>query len=324
MMKMMARLFVMLLGSALSNVLASNTPVFKDNSADFLEVGYSKGRGGERVTEISVSVDIGKLFEDGVEVDADDISLEIKTGKECWRKVGDSPMRRGKQKRMWRVKIIPCKEYSIRLGVARDDCVEYLEYPNTVGPATAVEISKSHYRPKTPGNVVVTPITDDSVLVSWAESDCAESYDLWYEADSGLDLGNITVSAGVGEVTIAGLENCTEYTLYMVSLLGEEFSNDVEVEFTTCLENDTKQPDTLVTEETDYSTCEKVDEGCKFFTTQFDELENEELFLMEENLEKDVSSNETHFDAQTGHLNSSSHLLSNIFMLLSIGLALVQ
>merc|ERR1712173_76537 len=128
----------------------------------------------------------------------------------------------------------------------------------------------------------------------------------------------MTVSAGVGEVNIAGLENCTEYTLYIVSLLGEEFSNDAEVDFATCQENNTTIADTQVREDTVFSSCKQVDEECRFFATKLDELESEELFLMEEDVEKDLSSNHTLFDAQTGLLNISSHLFSNIFLLLSI------
>merc|ERR1719320_1728425 len=96
------------------------------------------------------------------------------------------------------------------------------------------EIANSHFRPSTPDNLAIAQVTDDSVIVSWTPSLCAESYELWYESDQGDDSGNITVSAGFGSVTIRELQTCTDYTVYVTALVGDEFSESGEGEFTTC------------------------------------------------------------------------------------------
>jgi hypothetical protein len=207
---------------------------FKKNASDFIDVGFNKGRTGTRLAEIAVKIRPGEMFEGGESVSVEDLVLEVKSGEDCWSRVEDRPVKRGKDKHMWRVKVVPCKKHQVRLGIRREDCVEYLEYPDTVGPATAEEIANSHFRPARPEHVVITPLAEDSVAVSWIPSPCAESYELWYESDQGEDSGNITVSAGFGSVTVRELQHCTDYTVYVTALVGEEFSDAGEGEFTTC------------------------------------------------------------------------------------------
>jgi hypothetical protein len=320
----MMRWFLFLLASALYAIAASDmkvAPLFKENASEFVEVGFSEGRTGKRVTELSVSVKISDIFENNDAVDVDDLNLEIKTDNECWTRVGGTPVRRGRERRMWRLKVVPCKSHSIRIGLRRAGCVEYLEYPGTIGPATATEIANSHYRPKIPGNIVITPISNESVTVSWHESECSESYDLWYESDSGLDLGNMTIPAGVGSVTIAGLETCTEYTAYIVATRGDEFSDEGRADFTTCFTNTTDILDTIGTEVKNNYFCKQVDDECEF-AVKIEELENEELFMIKE---EEVASlvNETQSNAQIGHSSISTCLRTNILSLSIISFVLL-
>ena len=229
-MQYILRTIILLL--SLFHTESANT--FKENASDYIDVGFNKGRTGTRLAEIAVKFRPGKMFEDGENVEIENIVLEVKSGESCWTKVEERPVKRGKDKFMWRVKVVPCKQYFIRIGVIKDDCIEYIKYPAPVGPATPEEIANSHFRPSTPDNVAIAQVTDDSVIVSWTPSLCAESYELWYESDQGDDSGNITVSAGFGSVTIRELQTCTDYTVYVTALVGDEFSESGEGEFTTC------------------------------------------------------------------------------------------
>jgi len=319
----MLTVLVAVLALAVNANLVKCVPQFKENAAEFMEVGFNKGRTGTRVTELAVTVRINEMFEDGEDVDVDNLSLEVKTADGCWTRVADGPVRRGREKQMWRVKVIPCKEHSIRIGIKRDDCVDYFEHPETVGPAPVNEIVNSHFRPNTPENIVITPITADSVLVSWSQSECAESYDLWYESGSALDLGNMTIPAGAGSVTILGLENCTEYTVKVVAILGDEFSTEGEADFTTCIANYTEIPSIGTTKDADDVSCIEIDTRCQL-SKEMEDLSNEGLMMVDED-DIDVISavNKTIFDSQKGKSNSNyplftSCLISIIMIILSV------
>eukprot|EP00091_Calanus_sinicus_P017914 TRINITY_DN3909_c0_g2_i3.p1 TRINITY_DN3909_c0_g2~~TRINITY_DN3909_c0_g2_i3.p1 ORF type:complete len:232 (-),score=52.11 TRINITY_DN3909_c0_g2_i3:189-884(-) len=179
------------------------------------------------------------MFEGGEDVDIGALRLEVKAEDGCWKSIEEKPLRRGKDKQMWRVKVVPCKEHYVRLGLARDGCFDYLQHPESIGPASTEEIANSHFRPSTPEDITITPLTSDSVDVSWTPSSCAESYELWYESHDGDDSGNMTVSAGFGSVTVSELKNCTDYTMYVTAMVGDEFSGEAEAEFTTCKLNGT-------------------------------------------------------------------------------------
>ena len=77
-------------------------PEFKKNAAEFMEVGFNKGRTGTRVTELAVTIMYEDMFEGGEDVDIEALSLEVKAGDGCWTKVNEKPVRRGREKRMWR------------------------------------------------------------------------------------------------------------------------------------------------------------------------------------------------------------------------------
>merc|ERR1711915_176657 len=189
----------------------------KENVGDFLNVGFYMGRRGMSVDKIQVKVDFEEIFEDADEVNEDLLHLEIKQEDGCWKRVNGSP--RGKESFSWKVKILPCKRHSVR-----------------VGPATIEQIAQAHYRLKSPEKLIVSPLTNDSVSVSWAKIECADSYDLWYESHDGEVKKNITVDAN-GErqhVVLEDLNNCTDYTMYVASRIGDKFSIESETDFSTC------------------------------------------------------------------------------------------
>eukprot|EP00092_Neocalanus_flemingeri_P009275 GFUD01009981.1.p1 GENE.GFUD01009981.1~~GFUD01009981.1.p1 ORF type:complete len:393 (+),score=100.14 GFUD01009981.1:275-1453(+) len=239
-------------------------PGLGKNGAEFMEVGFSQGRTGTRFTEIAVTVRPREMFEDGEDVDIEDLSLEVKAGDGCWTKVEESPVRRGKEKMMWRVKIVPCKEHLVRIGIKRDGCVEYFQYPEAVGPASTEQIANSHFRPRMPENISITQLGGDSVTVSWSPSECAESYELQY--------GNMTVSTELEVVPISGLENCTDYTLKIVALVGEKFSDEGEIDFSTCQVNYTDILDSMTTEKIDDLPCETIDKHCELSTQRLEDF----------------------------------------------------
>ena len=287
-------------------------PEFKKNAENFMTVGFKKGPTGTRVTEVSVTVMHNDIFEGGEDVAIEDLLLELKSGDGCWTKVEERPVRRGRETIMWRVKVIPCKEHIVRIGLKRARCVDYFQYPDTIGPATSEEIATSHFRPKMPQHMKIIPTSNTRVNITWRESECAESYDLWYESDSQMDLRNMTISVGVGSVEVTGLKQCTEYTIKMVALVGEEFSDEAEADFTTCQANSTDIFDTIAADQKDDTSCEFMLNKCEaprprdLVNETYIEVNNETLF--EVNLVPEAHTEQ----ASTSHSSVLSILLTQM------------
>jgi len=237
---------------------------FKQNAADFITAGFSRGRSGERVNELSITVNHRDIFENGESITTvDNLVVEVKSGVEgCWKRVEEKPARRGREKLMWRVKIVPCQAHNVRIGVRRQDCVDYFFLPKTVGPATSEQISNSHFRPSGPTGLTVTSLSETSVNLTWSQSHCAESYDIWYESlDSSSETPARNKSVSTDFAIIDGLNNCTEYALYVTATVGDEFSDEAEIEFNTCnIDGISSGPQVI----TDFdSVCGPVDKVCE-------------------------------------------------------------
>jgi len=286
--------------------LVGGVSQFKDDASKFMEVGFNKGRMGTRLAEIAVKVRPTQMFEEGEDLDVEeDLVLEVKSGDGCWTQVDESPVRRGKDKRMWRVKVVPCKEHVVRLGLKKDGCVEYLQYPESVGPATAEEIANSHFRPSTPEDIVIAALTGDSVVVSWTSSPCAESYELWYESHDEDDSGNMTVSAGFGSVTVRGLKDCTDYTMYVTAMVGDEFSNAGDAYFTTCqTSGEIHEIVAAVQPEDAANTCKQMFKECELIVPTTIEEDQSVVNVTEATFEMKSDP-----EARIGRANSSSRLV---------------
>eukprot|EP00092_Neocalanus_flemingeri_P034721 GFUD01037782.1.p1 GENE.GFUD01037782.1~~GFUD01037782.1.p1 ORF type:complete len:346 (-),score=70.82 GFUD01037782.1:132-1121(-) len=290
-------------------------PKLKKNNTEFMEVGFYKGRTDQSLTEIAVTVRHKDMLEEGKDIDVNDLSVEVKAGDGCWTQILENPLRKGKDKSMWKVKIVPCKEYLVRVGVKRDGCIEYFQYPEAVGPALKEDLASSQFKPKSPGNISVELLGTDSVTVSWSPSECAESYELWYESEDRLDKGTLTVSAGFGSVLIMGLENCGDYTLRIAARLGEIFSNEGEADFTTCRGNSRKTLDTITGEQTLDSpvsaACESIIKQCELPTPRFVNPSSSDTSLLPGEVVGVSVEPETEFEensdtkAQTGQANRS-------------------
>merc|ERR1711892_974726 len=228
------------------------------------------------------------MFEGEEDMDMDILRIEVKAEDGCWTNVEGKPVRRGKDKRMWRVKVIPCKKYFVRMGIKRDGCIEYHEHSTTVGPASSEEIANSHFRPSKPDNVGIATMTDDSVSVSWTPSECSESYELLYESHDGDDSGNITVNAGMESVTIKDLKNCTDYSVYVTAVVGEEFSDEGEADFSTCYE-DTEEgvPDKKPDDSAGF--CEPVEKECEVEEQTSTDITMLELVVLDQSQQKETA-----------------------------------
>ena len=184
-----------------------------------------------------------EMFDNGDPVDLEDLSLEVKSGDGCWKPLLEDPFIKGEAEMSWYVKTVPCKEQFIRVRINTGECVDYLQYPEAVGPASQKEME--NFKPPAPEDISIHPLGSDLVTVQWSPSECADSYELWYWSEANKDSGNLTVSAGFGSVMVVGLKTCTNYTVHIVALAGEMVSDKGVADFTTCRGKSLEIPKTI-------------------------------------------------------------------------------
>jgi len=222
-------------------ITTANSDVsFQKNAKSYFRVGYSKVGNRQKFTEMSVSYKPLKMLKiDKKEnIDYDNLKLEMKTNNGCWVEVDGDPIKRGRNELLWRLQIQPCEFQDVRLALHKETCVEYLYKNKTLGPQSIEVLKMSGYRPDPPTNLRIKSIqgkSDVSVSVSWTPSHCTQWYDLYYQALDRSDDGNMTLSSRMTkDVTIFDLNNCTDYSMRVVAMLGMEISEQIEAEFNTC------------------------------------------------------------------------------------------
>jgi len=222
-------------------ITAVNSDVtFQPNAKSYFRVGYSKVGNRQKFTEMSVSYKPHKMLkiDNNEHFDYENLKLELKINDGCWSRVDGDPIKRGRNELLWRMQIQPCEFQQVRLALHKNTCVEYLYNNKTLGPQSMETLKISGYRPDPPTNLRIKSLkgkTDVSVSVSWTPSHCTQWYDLYYQALDRSDDGNMTLSSRMtNDVTIFDLNNCTDYSMRVVAMLGMEISDQVEAEFNTC------------------------------------------------------------------------------------------
>lgn len=241
----------MLILSSMASMALSDLR-FRPEAGRLIRLEHTQGVRGPRYTEMSVSYrpqsllegDLGQVRQLGAR-----LWLEMRRDGGCWTKVSGDPIQRGSHRLLHRIEIYPCQSHEVRLALQNDDCVSYLASDKLLAAVSPQVLHSSGYRPHTPHSLEVR-LMDNVPLVSWQPVRCTSSYELWYGSlDSGeTDSGNLTLSPGMTEdVALYGLrQECSDYSLRLVAVTGEEFSNEVDVVFNTC-DNTTQTQDGDVT-----------------------------------------------------------------------------
>ena len=123
---------------------------------------------------IIVTIMPREMFDDKDLVNVNDLSLEVKSGDGCWTQLLEDPFIKGDAEMSWKMKTVPCKEQFIRVRIKRGECVDYLQYPEAVEPASQQEME--NFKPPAPEDISIHPFGSDLVTVQWSLSECADSY----------------------------------------------------------------------------------------------------------------------------------------------------
>ena len=112
----------------------------RENAADSMKVEVSKEKEASKAGYIIVTIMPREMFDDRDFVNVNDLSLEVKSGDGCWTTLLEDTFIKGEAQISWNMKTVPCKEQLIRVRIRRRECVDYLQYPEAVGPASQKEM----------------------------------------------------------------------------------------------------------------------------------------------------------------------------------------
>ena len=199
---------------SLATLVLADSRAFKSQAAENVDVSYS----ARDYTEMSVTLSPGDILaSDG------ELVLETKTGDDCWRRGTEKHRNRKTGTLIWRVAVFPCLQYSVRLVLERDDCVEELSVGG-LGPVSQDQIIQAGYRPLPPGQPSLSATEAGTVRLNFTAAPCAEHYELDYESEDG-ESGSKNFSRGMTEDIIYNMKLNTSYSLSLTSYLAQEWSS---------------------------------------------------------------------------------------------------
>jgi len=226
--------------SCLVSFTHSATPIFKDNAADYIEAGFKKmtRRGVEKedFTKIEVEAQPSLMVEDKLSIDKKRITLEIKSGDGDWKVINNSPSLRGGVYKWTEYNIEPCMNHNVRIWVhGKDESQSSFNYPHTIAAASLDDIIASGYRPNIPVGVQAGEFSGGGVEVTWAQNKCTSVYDVTYQKVTGGETFSRQVQSSKGNSIILtdGLESCSEYEVRVSAVIGDEYSDENIVTFST-------------------------------------------------------------------------------------------
>lgn len=163
------------------------------------------------------------MVEDPNCIDEDQLMIEVKVDNGDWKAEASKPVALGGGKYRWSLSSIPCKDHMIKLWVSGPAGQASLEYPEPVRAISEAELIASHYTPLAPTNLQLTNLGDNQVEMSWAPADCATAYDISYGVDvDSMQYKVVSASQGSRLILSEGLEPCTDYTVNVFSVVGED------------------------------------------------------------------------------------------------------
>ena len=203
-------------------------PSFKDDSISRVEAGFKTIRKRGKITfdyrKIEVIYSPFLMVNDPNCIEESQLNLEVKSGSGDWIAMEDTPVALGGGKYRWTIDAVPCKDHLIKFWVNGPGGQAALEYPEPILAASELDIIESKFTPEKPTGLKISHLGENSVEVSWEPADCATSYDISYGKIISGERKTKIVPASQGSHIILseGIEPCTEYSINIFSVVGEE------------------------------------------------------------------------------------------------------
>eukprot|EP00090_Calanus_glacialis_P038230 TRINITY_DN6681_c1_g1_i1.p1 TRINITY_DN6681_c1_g1~~TRINITY_DN6681_c1_g1_i1.p1 ORF type:complete len:594 (+),score=118.67 TRINITY_DN6681_c1_g1_i1:126-1907(+) len=226
--------------TVLVSFVKSKSPSFKDNAADFIQAGFkiTTRRGEEKkdYTKLEIEAQPLLMVHDSSSIDKNRVTIEVKTGDQSWEVIDTPPNMRGGVYKWTKSNIVPCVNNNVRIWVhGHDGTPISFDYPNMVNAASFDEIFASGYQPHKPENVGIGKFLGGRLDVTWTPVKCAVSYDVTYQKVMGGKAMSKQVEASHGNSIsiIDGLDTCSEYEIRVTAVIGDEYSEENIVTFST-------------------------------------------------------------------------------------------
>jgi len=207
--------------------------LFREDAGDKMTVEFSsavrRGKTNYDYTKLEVEASLQEMLDSHHSIDRDSVRLEFKSQESDWQVLDEKPRMKGGVYKWTIPDLVPCHQHNVRLSL--EGSQEIFQYPATIPAATREEIIQSRYRPATPQNVKVEPVSGGH-LVSWSPSHCAENYDVSYRPVGEVEYKNTNVLGSQQTITEA-LPPCQEYELVVEAVVGGEVSQYDTTTFTT-------------------------------------------------------------------------------------------
>lgn len=228
------KVFSVLLLFCMSGALA----LFKEDAGDKIEIDYyntvRRGITKYDYTKLEVEASLLEMVDMPDSIDRENVRLEFKSSETDWEVFNEKPTMKGGVYKWTISSLVPCHDHNVRLTVFGVDSEEphMFQYPSTILAASSEQIIKSRYRPDTPQDVRVE-VQGSVHNVFWTASHCVDTYDLSYKLMGDSQYKTMPVVKKNFAQISEPLDICQEYEVLLSAVLGEEFSLDQSVTFTT-------------------------------------------------------------------------------------------
>lgn len=224
--------------------VSANCLEFKSNADDFVSVSHKKiVRRRQQIDDfekIVVSAQILSMVDDVDAVDKSRVTLELKSEvSSSWSVVESGPsVKAGSY--VWIIPdLVPCHSHEVRLTVfSVDGAPSVFLVPHSLPGADKDQMKNSGYKPAPPTDISIGDYHGGSVEITWSGAYCADNYEVtYYPMIRGS--GKTESFPHVGErMTLTNLESCQEYQLSIISVAGDEWSEETNAIMMTSPETD--------------------------------------------------------------------------------------
>lgn len=209
--------------------------VFRDDAQEKIEIGYSttvrRGIVNYDYTKLEVEATLLEMVDQSDSIDRENVRLEFMSSESDWTVLDQKPTMKGGVYKWTISDIVPCHNHNVRLTVFSAEGREIsFDYPETILAASKEDMIKSRYRPSPPQDVRVEEMNGGH-KVTWSPSHCADTYDLSYRMVGHSDYTTKTVESNFAIISET-LEICEEFEVLLSAVLGDEYSDEQTVTFT--------------------------------------------------------------------------------------------
>ena len=209
--------------------------LFRADAVDKIKIDYSttvrRGITNYDYTKLEVEASLLEMLDQPESINREDVRLEFKSSESDWEILNEKPTLKGGVYKWTISDIVPCHDHNVRLTVFGAGSEHMFQYPDTILAATNEQIIKSRYRPETPRDLRLE-VQGSGYKVFWTASHCVDGYELSYRLVGDSVYKNIKADKNVAQLP-ATLEVCQEYEVLVSAMLGEEYSQDGDLTFTT-------------------------------------------------------------------------------------------